>query len=233
MPHLLTRCVFSRLPVQWLWACGDGGARAPPRPPLHPRRQHKHRSAFAATTGAAAARPGTADEATAVRRSLHPALLLRVHHPVPPRRRPRRAAGGGVSRRGKHGLDLAVVATFPIVPYREIKEHKIGSGALECAVCLTEFEDDDDMRLLPHCSHAFHPECIDPWLESRTTCPLCRANLEKPPPPLTPEEGAQWEKEEAASVVTPEEPAASAVAGAPGQDDAVGDAEGAGQLPEG
>ncbi|XP_020185356.3 E3 ubiquitin-protein ligase ATL6-like [Aegilops tauschii subsp. strangulata] len=92
-------------------------------------------------------------------------------------------APGGVSRRGKRGLDPAVVATFPIVPYREIKEHKIGSGALECAVCLTEFEDADDLRLLPHCSHAFHPDCIDPWLETRTTCPLCRANLEKPPPP--------------------------------------------------
>ncbi|KAI5004458.1 hypothetical protein ZWY2020_031701 [Hordeum vulgare] len=93
------------------------------------------------------------------------------------------AAPGGLFRRGKRGLDPAVVATFPIVPYREIKAHKIGSGALECAVCLTEFEDADDLRLLPHCSHAFHPDCIDPWLETRTTCPLCRADLEKPPPP--------------------------------------------------
>ncbi|RCV33877.1 hypothetical protein SETIT_7G117900v2 [Setaria italica] len=93
------------------------------------------------------------------------------------------AAGtGGPSRRGKRGLDPAVVATFPIVSYREVVAHKIGKGVLECAVCLTAFEDDDDLRLLPHCSHAFHPECIDPWLQSRVTCPLCRANLEKPAP---------------------------------------------------
>lgn len=92
-------------------------------------------------------------------------------------------AAGGPSRRGKRGLDPAVVATFPIVRYREIVEHKIGKGVLECAVCLTSFEDADDLRLLPHCSHAFHPECIDPWLQARVTCPLCRANLEKPPPP--------------------------------------------------
>ncbi|TVU14336.1 hypothetical protein EJB05_37799, partial [Eragrostis curvula] len=91
-------------------------------------------------------------------------------------------AGGGPSRRGKRGLDPAVVATFPLVPYKEIVEHKIGKGVLECAVCLTAFEDADDLRLLPHCSHAFHPECIDPWLQVRVTCPLCRANLEKPPP---------------------------------------------------
>ncbi|XP_037477992.1 E3 ubiquitin-protein ligase ATL6-like [Triticum dicoccoides] len=96
------------------------------------------------------------------------------------------AAGAGASRRGKRGLDPAVVATFPIMQYREIKEHKIGRGVLECAVCLTAFEEADDLRLLPHCSHAFHPECIDPWLEARITCPLCRANLEKPPPPPQP-----------------------------------------------
>ncbi|CAL5016677.1 unnamed protein product [Urochloa decumbens] len=99
------------------------------------------------------------------------------------------AAAGGPSRRGKRGLDPAVVATFPIVSYREVVAHKIGKGVLECAVCLTSFEDDDDLRLLPHCSHAFHPECIDPWLQSRITCPLCRANLEKPAPapaPLSP-----------------------------------------------
>ncbi|CAD6263526.1 unnamed protein product [Miscanthus lutarioriparius] len=96
------------------------------------------------------------------------------------------AGGGGPSRRGKRGLDPAVVATFPIVSYREVVEHKIGKGVLECAVCLTAFEDDDDLRLLPHCSHAFHPECIDPWLQSRVTCPLCRANLEKPAPAPVP-----------------------------------------------
>lgn len=98
----------------------------------------------------------------------------------------RNVAVGGPSRRGKRGLDPAVVATFPIVPYREVREHTIGRGELECAVCLTAFEEGDDLRLLPHCSHVFHPECIDPWLETRVTCPLCRANLEKPPPPPEP-----------------------------------------------
>ncbi|CAM0955646.1 unnamed protein product [Alopecurus aequalis] len=99
-----------------------------------------------------------------------------------------RLAGDGAPHAGnaaasRRGLDPAVLATFPIVPYAEIREHKIGGGALECAVCLTASEEADDLRLLPHCSHAFHPECIDPWLEARTTCPLCRANLEKPLPP--------------------------------------------------
>ncbi|OEL21814.1 hypothetical protein BAE44_0017168 [Dichanthelium oligosanthes] len=113
------------------------------------------------------------------------------------------AGAGGPSRRGKRGLDPAVVATFPIVSYREVVDHKIGKGVLECAVCLTAFEDDDDLRLLPHCSHAFHPECIDPWLQSRVTCPLCRANLEKPAPMPAPA---------AVAPPSPPEPVAVAVA---------------------
>ena len=58
-----------------------------------------------------------------------------------------------------------------------MKGLKIGKGALECAVCLNEFEDDERLRLIPKCDHVFHPECIDAWLASHTTCPVCRANL--------------------------------------------------------
>ncbi|XP_050379876.1 E3 ubiquitin-protein ligase ATL4-like [Argentina anserina] len=48
----------------------------------------------------------------------------------------------------------------------------------DCAICLSEFEPDDDLRLLPLCLHAFHVECIDTWLagESRI-CPICRAEI--------------------------------------------------------
>jgi E3 ubiquitin-protein ligase ATL6/9/15/31/42/55 len=122
------------------------------------------------------------------------------------------AAAGGPSRRGKRGLDPAVVATFPIVRYREIVEHKIGTGVLECAVCLTEFEDSDDLRLLPHCSHAFHPECIDPWLQKRVTCPLCRANLEKPPPSPSPRAAAAPPSPEQRQASPSPSPRAEAVA---------------------
>ena len=85
----------------------------------------------------------------------------------------------------RRGLDPAAVALLPILPYAEIRKHKSGGGVLECAVCLTAFDDGDELRLLPQCSHAFHPDCIDPWLEDHITCPLCRANLERPvmPPP--------------------------------------------------
>ncbi|XWS58232.1 hypothetical protein CRYUN_Cryun08bG0016800 [Craigia yunnanensis] len=87
------------------------------------------------------------------------------------------AGGAGRSRRGTRGLDASVIETFPTMVYSEVKVHKIGKGALECAVCLNEFEDDEKLRLIPKCDHVFHPECIDAWLTSHTTCPVCRANL--------------------------------------------------------
>ncbi|KAM7272938.1 hypothetical protein ACFE04_027602 [Oxalis oulophora] len=86
-------------------------------------------------------------------------------------------ADGRNRRAAARGLNPEVISTFPTFPYSDVKELKIGKGALECAVCLNEFEDDETLRLIPKCDHVFHPECIDEWLSLHTTCPVCRANL--------------------------------------------------------
>uniref|UniRef100_A0A6N2LZ20 RING-type E3 ubiquitin transferase n=1 Tax=Salix viminalis TaxID=40686 RepID=A0A6N2LZ20_SALVM len=87
------------------------------------------------------------------------------------------AGAGRRSWRRYHGLDQEVIDTFPTFLYSTVKGLKIGKGSLECAVCLIEFEDDQTLRLIPKCSHVFHPDCIDAWLTSHVTCPVCRANL--------------------------------------------------------
>lgn len=46
-----------------------------------------------------------------------------------------------------------------------LKEIKIESGETrQCPVCLKDFVADSKAKLMP-CGHAFHPECIVPWLE--------------------------------------------------------------------
>ncbi|KAD4586339.1 hypothetical protein E3N88_23940 [Mikania micrantha] len=75
------------------------------------------------------------------------------------------------------GLDSEVLETFPTFAYSAVKGLKIGKGALECAVCLNEFEDEETIRLIPKCDHVFHAECIDAWLENHVTCPVCRCDL--------------------------------------------------------
>ncbi|KAK8485681.1 hypothetical protein V6N11_038002 [Hibiscus sabdariffa] len=88
---------------------------------------------------------------------------------------------GRRSRRLMRGLDPSVIESFPTFLYSTVKGFKIGKDTLECAVCLNEFEDHETLRLIPICSHVFHPDCIDAWLSSHSTCPVCRANLASNP----------------------------------------------------
>ncbi|XP_055827308.1 RING-H2 finger protein ATL46-like [Solanum dulcamara] len=74
-------------------------------------------------------------------------------------------------RQHDSGLDQAIIDTLPVFLYKDIKGLK---EPFDCAVCLCEFSEHDKLRLLPFCSHAFHIHCIDTWLLSNSTCPLCR-----------------------------------------------------------
>lgn len=49
----------------------------------------------------------------------------------------------------------------------------------QCPICLLEFEDGDDLRVLPcEGQHRFHQACVDPWLlRVSTSCPLCRKDF--------------------------------------------------------
>jgi len=47
-----------------------------------------------------------------------------------------------------------------------------------CSICIEEFEEGEKIRLLPLCGHAFHTECILPWLKDRQgCCPLCKMGV--------------------------------------------------------
>ncbi|OAY70655.1 RING-H2 finger protein ATL29 [Ananas comosus] len=79
------------------------------------------------------------------------------------------------------GLDSRILASFPMIPYSAVKGMQEGKCGIECAVCLAEFSGSDAVRLLTVCCHAFHPACIDSWLDTHSTCPLCRSDLKAPP----------------------------------------------------
>ncbi|CAN6469584.1 unnamed protein product [Victoria cruziana] len=70
------------------------------------------------------------------------------------------------------GLEKSVVLSLPTFAFAA------GDGAhkdgLECAICLSAFEEKEMGRLLPECNHEFHVDCIDMWFQSHSTCPICR-----------------------------------------------------------
>ncbi|XP_057458845.1 E3 ubiquitin-protein ligase ATL4 [Lotus japonicus] len=71
-----------------------------------------------------------------------------------------------------HGA-ASVIETLPLFAFSAVSR----SSAADCAVCLSKFHRDDLLRLLPLCCHAFHAECIDTWLRSNLSCPLCRSAI--------------------------------------------------------
>uniref|UniRef100_A0A0N5AC16 RING-type domain-containing protein n=1 Tax=Syphacia muris TaxID=451379 RepID=A0A0N5AC16_9BILA len=42
-----------------------------------------------------------------------------------------------------------------------------------CVICQCDFEKRDHVRVLP-CEHHYHLKCIDKWLKTNRTCPICR-----------------------------------------------------------
>lgn len=62
-----------------------------------------------------------------------------------------------------------------------------------CAVCLMNFNKEDQVWKLSNCSHVFHRQCLDRWLryDSRMTCPLCRSSLINPAAPEPPSQQQQ------------------------------------------
>ncbi|CAH2046187.1 unnamed protein product [Thlaspi arvense] len=77
------------------------------------------------------------------------------------------------------GLEPHIIQSFPLFPFSSVKDLREDKHGLECAICLLEFEEEHILlRLLTTCYHVFHQECIDRWLESNKTCPVCRRNLD-------------------------------------------------------
>ena len=54
----------------------------------------------------------------------------------------------------------------------------VGDEKKECCICLSVFQDNEKVKVLIECQHAYHSECLDMWLSAHPSCPLCRASLQ-------------------------------------------------------
>ncbi|KAJ7515099.1 hypothetical protein O6H91_23G071300 [Diphasiastrum complanatum] len=72
------------------------------------------------------------------------------------------------------GVDQGLMDSLPTFSFASLKGDKAG---LECAICLSRYSENEILRLLPKCKHAFHVDCADRWLVLHSTCPLCRYSV--------------------------------------------------------
>ncbi|GER35204.1 RING/U-box superfamily protein [Striga asiatica] len=75
---------------------------------------------------------------------------------------------------GFGGLHPSAVNALPTFVYESKGNEPM---QLECVVCLSDLEDGEMGRVMPDCRHCFHVECIDMWLQSHSSCPLCRTRV--------------------------------------------------------
>lgn len=115
------------------------------------------------------------------------ALTLTIYHCVVARCRNRQGRPGGPRARSlsdeRASAGVEEVSDTRLVPpactYGK-EEGMVGGRESTCPVCLCDFKDGEQVRLLPECAHYYHVSCIDMWLRTHTSCPMCRADATPP-----------------------------------------------------
>ncbi|KAF7824771.1 putative RING-H2 finger protein ATL69 [Senna tora] len=110
-----------------------------------------------------------------------------------------KANGRRISRRNTHinnnfdggqpgvmvlGLEKPAIEAYPKIVLGESRRLPRPNHG-PCAICLSEYVENDTVRCVPDCNHCFHAACLDEWLRMSATCPLCR-NSPAPSPAPTP-----------------------------------------------
>ncbi|XP_072963206.1 RING-H2 finger protein ATL8-like [Typha angustifolia] len=94
------------------------------------------------------------------------------------------SSGGGGAPPPTKGLKKKAIRSLPTVAYGGAVAGGGGAKLAECPICLAEFVEGEEIRILPQCGHGFHVVCIDTWLGSHSSCPSCRRILVVDAPPM-------------------------------------------------
>ncbi|CAK9202594.1 unnamed protein product [Sphagnum troendelagicum] len=76
------------------------------------------------------------------------------------------------------GLEKDQIQALPVITFGTVKFPVEGYGSIDdCVVCLSDYQKGEQVRLLPLCKHYFHVACIDTWLSTHISCPVCRHSV--------------------------------------------------------
>ena len=68
------------------------------------------------------------------------------------------------------------IRSLPSATIRDVD--KLPPDSRACSICLEDFKNGDERKIMP-CLHGFHASCLDKWLRSNGSCPICKHRLEK------------------------------------------------------
>jgi hypothetical protein len=80
------------------------------------------------------------------------------------------AFGDGTENRG---ADESAIASLPTSRIASENAKCENADHATCSICLETFQTGDSKKMLP-CLHGFHVQCVDRWLRSNGSCPICK-----------------------------------------------------------
>lgn len=89
---------------------------------------------------------------------------------------PFESAEAATARLGSNGLEKDELRKIRVLVYEPGLKMVYGVSK----ICLGEFQQGENLRMLPRCNHGFHVMCIDEWFSSHSSCPTCRQLLSWP-----------------------------------------------------
>ena len=74
------------------------------------------------------------------------------------------------------------VAAVPVLTnrdlFRRVTKRRVDKTKKLCVFCIEGFSYKQILKILP-CQHYFHYQCLKPWFEKQTNCPMCRIDVKK------------------------------------------------------
>lgn len=73
-------------------------------------------------------------------------------------------------------IDSLDTVTLTLEKLRDAGDEEDKAYPAECVICLGPWEENDVIKVTP-CKHVFHEACLRTWLQTATTCAMCRFDL--------------------------------------------------------